>query len=134
MDVASFNKLKEKIAPHLPKINEDMTRVNRKAGPVSHEVTLAITAITGSAMDDLWLVYRPICKSRAYTALWDGIAAINEALVIDYPYDSLEKMRQLEVQFRAHTRQQEMVGIVGARTSKSCNIKLYISLLHRNGT
>ena len=82
MDVATFNNLEEKVAPHLPKADGDMARRNRKAGPVSHEVTLAITLryLAGGAMEDLWLVYRPICKSRAYNALWDGIAAINKAL------------------------------------------------------
>ena len=64
MDVASFNKLKDKIAPHLPEISEEMARVNRKAGPVSHEVVLAITLryLAGATMDDL---LRPVQASSA---------------------------------------------------------------------
>ena len=116
MDEPSFNELVTLCGPHLPDLNlVQALRSRRGAGAVSHAVTMAITLsyLAGSRMDDLWLVYSPISRSRLYPALWHGVYAINNALRIDYPYDDVEKMRDLEMDFRAHTRQQEVVGLVG---------------------
>ena len=122
MDVSSFDKLLDKIRPHLSRKDEGMAKRNRKAGAVSDEVTLAITLryLAGSMVEDLYLVYAPISRARVYTCLWDGINAVNRAFAIDNPYGDTEnacdegKLSTLEATFRAHTRKQEFVGIVGA--------------------
>ena len=54
MDVSSFDKLLDKIRPHLSRKDEGMAKRNRKAGAVSDEVTLAITLryLAGSMRGD----------------------------------------------------------------------------------
>ena len=82
MDEPSFNELLRRCGPFLPNPNlRQALRSRRGAGAVSHAVTMAITLsyLAGSRMDDLWLVYDPISRSRLYPALWDGIFAINKA-------------------------------------------------------
>eukprot|EP00937_MAST-01D_sp_MAST-1D-sp2_P007353 g7353.t1 len=56
MDVAAPNKPKEEAAPHLPKANEEVARVNRKAGPASHGAVLATTLrhLAGAAVLHPW--------------------------------------------------------------------------------
>ena len=92
MDVGSFERLLDKVRPHLSPKDEGMANRSRKAGAVSDEVTLAITLryLAGSMVEDLYLVYAPISRGRVYTCLWGGINAINRAFVIDNPYGDTE--------------------------------------------
>ena len=115
MDHACFIKMVKDVTPNLMAIDAKRARIARVAGPVSPTVTMACTMryLGGGAICDMRIVHGPLSRSRTYTAIWDGITAINHTYKVISPFNDTKKMIKIEHDFRRHTRMGEWLGQAG---------------------
>ena len=90
-----FNSLVERIEPHLS-VKDDLQAIRSKGAVIEPSTKLAVCLrfLAGGQILDLQLIYH-LSKSVCYKYVWLGIDAINNTIVIEFPFGNMEKLKVL---------------------------------------
>lgn len=117
LTVDGFHKLVEILRPRLAVKADNIPKAKAaKWGQlveVETKVAIALRFMAGGCPLDLKLIY-DVGLNYVYTCLWAVVDAINEAFHLTFPLRDLQRLKQLEAEFRAISRKQAWSGQVGA--------------------
>ena len=112
-----FAVLLERLRPLITTGNTAKARASRPgSGAISPEVRLAVTLsfLAGARTVDLLLIYKPISYTELYNSIWLTVDAINATLSAEFPFEDEDKLKQIEREFRAASKNGCWHGAVGA--------------------
>lgn len=111
----AFQKLLTTIIDDLVVKDETRARAAKWGNLIEPAVKLAVTLryLAGGQVRDLMLIY-DLSHTQCYVCIWKVVDAVNFSLPIEFPIDDPEKLRLMEVEFRARSRcQGAWTGQVG---------------------
>ena len=104
-----------RVRPHLVAGDEEKVRAAKWGQVVRPETKLAVGLrfLAGGDPIDLKLIY-DVSKNYVYKCVWWVVDGVNASIVISFPIYDAEKLKVLEAEFRAASRQGVWAGQVGA--------------------